>query len=201
MGHKTLVVPFLLIMLTAAGCGGSSSSSNNDGPGGGSGGEEGVTFTASGAVTGQFNGMMDFHYMDFDDFGVDGARWELSGNDGSGGSQSFSLVIAIESLDNGGAGIGRPPVGSYDIGFEINSTEVFTTIFTHIGAGGVVNSTEYVSDSDTWTGTLTITESSSNVVKGTFSANLFSEDFCTAEGCVGDSVNINGEFTAHERVF
>lgn len=202
MGRRVLVSSLLLFMLTAAGCGGSSSSSSNDGPGGGPGDGLGqVTLTASGAVTGQFSGMMDFHYMDFDDFGVDGARWELSGHDSSGGSQSFSLLIAIESLTDGGVGIGRPPVGSYDIGFEANSTEVFTTIFTHIGAGGVMDTSEYVSDADTWTGTLTITESSGDTVKGTFNADLFEEDFCTAEGCVGDSININGEFTAHERVF
>lgn len=189
-----------LAILGAAGCGGGGSS-DTDSQAGTPGAGEGVTFTASGAVSGQFSGMMDFHYMDIDDFGTDGASWELAGHDGAGGNQSFSLVISIESFVNGGAGIGRPAVGTYDIGFEANSTQVFSAIFTHIGPGGFLDSTEYVSETETWTGTLTITESSASTVKGTFNADLFSEDFCTAGGCVGDSVNINGEFTAHERVF
>ncbi|WP_111642445.1 hypothetical protein [Marinimicrobium alkaliphilum] len=217
MRYKTLVMSLFFFALTVVGCGGSSStetppgnggsgesssSSSSDNTGGDSGGELGqVTLTASGAVTGQFSGMMDFHYMEFDDFGVEGASWELSGHDGADGSQSFSLTISVESFDAGGDGIARPEVGTYDIGFEANSTQVFNAIFTHIGEGGFTDSTEYASDMDTHTGTLTITESNADTVSGTFVADLYWEDYCTAEGCVGDSINITGEFTAHNRIF
>ena len=214
MNHKALLASVLFATLAAVGCGESSSSSasnaNGGGTGGGSGGGSGgssnselgsVEFTASGAVTGEFSGMMDFHYMDFDDFGVQGASWELSGHDGVGGSQSFSLTISVESFSNGGEGIGRPEVGTYDVGFVANSTEVFSAIFVHIGDGGVMDSTEYATDTNTYTGTLVITESTNDRVSGTFVIDLYWEDYCLAGGCVGDSVNLTGEFTAYDRLF
>lgn len=202
MKYGIFSVSLMFSIMSIVGCGGGGSSSNNGNTGGGSGGGPGdVTLTASGAVTGQFSGMMDFHYMEFDDVGVEGARWELSGHDsGADGGQSFSLTMAIESFVDGGESIGRPPVGDYDIGFEPNSDEVFSAIFTHIGEGGFMDTTEYASDMDSYTGTLTITESTADSVTGHFVADLFWEDYCTADGCVGDSININGSFTAQDRI-
>lgn len=223
MHYKTLVASILLLTLSLAGCGGSSSSpvepnidlndnenineDNNHEPTGDNSDDQTwgdlgtITMTVSGAVTGEFSGMVDFHYMDFDDAGVEGASWEISAHDTADGSQSFSLTLSVRSFLDGGDGIARPEPGTYDIGFEPNSTEVFSAIFVHIGEGGFLDTTEFVSDGENHKGTLTITESSADTVSGTFVADLYWEEVCTIDGCTGDSVNITGEFTAHDRIF
>lgn len=123
-------------------------------------------------------------------FGVN--SWEISMNDNN--PQTLSLQL---SLNSSSSDVSRPSPGTYDVGFEPNSTSVFTAIYTHIPDGSFVNSEEYSTLSEGFGGTLTITSSSENRVEGSFDFSLAKTD---DNFNVTGEIEVKGEFTASKRM-
>lgn len=173
---------FLSFVLSGYSC-----SDDNDGPENMDMGE--ATFTVTGAVEDEKSGQADFHHLTGLPGGLE--NWEISIHDFS--PQSFSLQFNLSSS----SGIKQPGPGTYEIGFEANSSNVFLAIYTHIPDGNFMNSTEY---STLWGGggTLTITTSNEDTVSGSFQ---FSAAEVDDELNVVGTVNITGEFTAKKRQF
>jgi hypothetical protein len=183
---KTNKLYYFLVFLSFA-FSGYSCSDDNDGPEDISMGE--ANFTVSGAVEGEKSGQADFHHLTDLPGGLE--NWEISIHDFS--PQTFSLQFSLSSSNS----ITQPGTGTYEIGFEANSSNVFLAIYTHIPNGDFMNSTEY---STLWggAGTLTITTSNEDTVSGSFQ---FSATEVDDELNVVGTINITGEFTAKKRQF
>lgn len=145
-----------------------------------------ATFSVSGDVEGSKSGMADFS-----DFNMNNLySWDISIHDFD--PQTFSLQFMIVSDSE----IERPSTGTYSIGNEPDSD--FTASFTDT-EDGFDNSVEYSTLFGEYSGTLTITESNNDVVKGTFSFTAGEENFDPEVPNREVSVT-NGEFEARPRM-
>ncbi|WP_141691557.1 DUF6252 family protein [Rhodohalobacter halophilus] len=166
----------LLSILIFSFCGGCSDSTSNDDLD-----ELGtVTFEVSGALEGDKEGMADFYSMSAYSL----YTWEISTHDFN--PQSFSLQFQRTSQSE----IENPEPGTYSIG---GGPDDYLAIFTDTEAG-FADAVEYSTFSEGTGGTLEITHSSDDLIRGTFSFTASSEG--------GETVTItNGQFEAKPRQF
>lgn len=146
-----------------------------------------ATMTTSGDVEGQKEGMADFNSLDL------GAlySWEISIHDF--GPQTFSLSFRLLSSDP----IERPGPGTYEIGSGPTDPAVFTANYSDV-EDGISNATDYSTLFGDYGGSLTITESNDNQVKGTFEFNA--ADFDLENDQVLGEITVSGEFIANQRI-
>lgn len=146
-----------------------------------------ATITVTGEVEGTYSGMADFHYIDH----TSGASWEIFLHDSS--PAMFSLTIMQFGVDED---VTRPGTGTYSIGGAVLAD--YAGVFSFYD-GNPMSSIEYgteIKDGDA--GSLTITSSDENTVKGTFQ---FTADRHDDEMNVVGTINASGEFTANKRQF
>ncbi|MCC5914981.1 MAG: hypothetical protein JJU46_11440 [Balneolaceae bacterium] len=145
-----------------------------------------VTFNISGDITGEKSGMADFYSMS--SFGI--STWEISMSDFN--PSTFSLVIMAFSNED----IERPGTGTYPIGPNSESDLYFSAYY----ADESIDYEEYSSDFEGFGGTLTITESNSDRIRGTFQMTLGMFDYDNGE-VIGEVAISSGSFTALPRQF
>jgi len=96
--------------------------------------------------------------------------------------------------------VNQPSPGTYEIGFEANSSDVFTAIYAHIPGGNFSETVEYSTlptGDQVYGGTLVIETSNANVVSGSFdfTAAKVDDDF----NVIGE-ISVSGDFTARKRM-
>lgn len=166
----------IAIAVLAVGCGDDDNGDDNQGTAQGEG-----ALQISGDYEGEKSGRAHFD----DDYPADGL-WRISISD----ETEWELTFTWDQ--------GRPETGSYTLGnYSSVASGDFGPAFQHIDISPDVYGPEPANLSETF-GTLEITESSEDVVAGTFSATLYRSNM---EGeAVGGQVAISeGEFTAHRR--
>ncbi|MCC5940222.1 MAG: hypothetical protein JJU37_01665 [Balneolaceae bacterium] len=146
-----------------------------------------VEISVTGDVQTSFEGIADFDLMD--EFSIN--QWELFFNDIS--PQTFSVQIFTNNADE----MERPSEGTYEIGSDPNAEEVFTAIFNELEED-LTDGTEYTTFHDDSGGELVITESSEDVVRGSFTFTAKSVDSETNE-IDGEVEVTSGEFVAVQR--
>ena len=144
--------------------------------------------TVSGDFEATKSGFADFDGLDA--FGVQ--TWEISMNDNNPSTISLQFMLASSTTQ-----VARPSTGTYEIGFDANSTSVFSAIYTHIPDGNFMASEEYSTLPEGYGGTLTITSSSDNKVEGSFEFSVAKTD--NNFNVVGD-ITVSGEFNARKRM-
>ena len=147
------------------------------------------------SVTGDFtqetNGFADFDSLSA--FGVN--SWEISMNDTNPSTVSLQLSLVSSTGE-----VSQPSPGTYEIGFEANSNNVFYAIYTHIPNGNFMQAVEYstINEGETsYGGTLEIEESTNDLVKGSFQFTAASVD--DNFNVIGE-ISVSGEFTAKKRI-
>jgi hypothetical protein len=178
---KSLSVILICFMFLSGAC------SNDNGSDPISGADD-FQLEVSGSFQSTASGFADFDGMS--SFGVN--TWEISMNDNNPQSLSFQLMLTSSTSN-----VTRPAPGTYQIGFEPNSTSVFTAIYTHIPNGDFTASEEYSTLTEEYGGTLTITSSSDNTVEGSFNVILAKTD---DNFNVTGEIEVVGEFTASRRM-
>lgn len=146
-----------------------------------------ASLTVSGDVEGQRQGMADFnslHVMNL-------YTWEILIHDYN--PQTFSLDFMLLSNEP----IDRPGPGTYEIGSGTAEPTIFTASYSDV-EDGFTNSTEYSTLFGEYGGTLTITESSDEQVKGTF--EFTAADIDLENDRVLGEISVSGEFTARQRI-
>jgi len=139
-----------------------------------------VTFQVSGAVEGDKEGMADFWAMSA--YSIN--SWEIATNDYN--PQSFSMQFQKTSQSE----IENPDPGTYSIG---GGPDDYLAIFIDT-ENGFEDSVEYNTFYEETGGTLEITHSSDDLIRGTFSFTASDED--------GNTVSIsNGQIEAKPRQF
>ncbi len=147
-----------------------------------------ATFDISGDIEGSKQGFADFD--GFSAYGV--SSWEISIHDFQ--PQTFSLTFMLISTGE----LERPGTGTYSIGYSATSDEVFSAFYVDTEAG-YSDAMEYETYGEGYGGQLVITESNSDVVKGTFSFSAAHYDYETDQ--VTGSISVtNGKFEARARV-
>lgn len=156
-----------------------------------------VNITVTGDLNGTFKGVADFDHL----VSKGGNEtWSISTHDIK--PQTFSMSIMVAGNEWTENTIGRPEPGTYSIG-GINTSD-YQAGFDHIVDQDYYNKNgKNASYSTIWqgkeeSGTLLITSSTENTVKGTFDfiAHQYDED--TLEQIA--TVRIKGDFTANKRV-
>lgn len=147
------------------------------------------------SVTGDFtqdtSGFADFDGLSA--FGVN--SWEISMNDTNPSTVSLQLSLVSSTGE-----VSQPSAGTYEIGFEANSSDVFTAIYVHIPDGNFFETVEYstlATGDQVYGGTLIIETSNANVVSGSFNftAAKVDDNF----NVIGE-IDVSGEFTARKRM-
>jgi len=147
-----------------------------------------IKFSISGGIEANKEGIADFDKLDI----MNTSTWELGGHDIS--PQTFSLYFSLLSANQS---ITRPQPGTYTIGFDVNNSDAFHAVYTHIEDGDFANSVEYT----TWeqnSGTLTIDSSSEDKVTGSFNVTLYKYDDTLN---IEDEIQLNGTFSANKRMY
>ena len=147
-----------------------------------------IKFSISGGIEANKEGIADFDKLDI----MNTSTWELGGHDIS--PQTFSLNFSLLSANQS---ITRPQPGTYTIGFDVNNSDAFHAVYTHIEDGDFANSVEYT----TWeqnSGTLTIDSSSEDKVTGSFNVTLYKYDDTLN---IEDEIQLNGTFSANKRMY
>lgn len=155
-----------------------------------------IKFTVTGEIENDFSGMADFHHLIISSTSTE--IWSIDGNDYN--PQTFSIGISDMAINSSTE---RPSAGTYTIGssvdahysvvflyfpdgpFSENTLEYSTTLFSDIQGGGENR------------GTLTITSSNENTVKGHFEFTAYRED---DELNIAGTIYVEGEFTANKRI-
>lgn len=145
-----------------------------------------VTITLSGDLQGTRTGIADFNHLDLGNL----HEWELSFNDYSPNTFDMSLILLGEDLPE------VPSPGTYEIGFEPMSSNVFLGSFYNFINEDYDNAIEYSTMQSG--GTLTIQTSNSERITGSFDFVAQSRD---DYGNVLESVQISGTFSANKRLF
>lgn len=183
-----------LFVFLALAC--SKSDDNKDG-GGGKGTNLGeVNIIVSGDLSGTFKGVADFDHLKASSSEI----WSISAHDNK--PQTFSMSIMVTGNEWSENTIGRPEPGTYSLGGV--GTSDYQAGFDHIVDQDYYNKNgKNTSYSTIWmkeeeNGTLVITSSTENVVKGTFDfiAHQYDEDALEKIG----TVRIKGNFTANKRI-
>ena len=147
------------------------------------------------SVTGDFtqetNGFADFDSLSA--FGVN--SWEISMNDINPSTVSLQLSLVSSTGE-----VSQPSPGTYEIGFDANSSDVFSAIYVHIPDGNFFETVEYTTFStadQAYGGSLIIETSNANVVSGSFNftAAKVDDDF----NVIGE-IAVSGEFNARKRM-
>lgn len=143
-------------------------------------------------VSGDFeatkSGFADFDGLDA--FGVQ--TWEISMNDDNPSTISLQFMLASSTTQ-----VTRPSTGTYEIGFDANSTSVFSAIYTHIPDGNFMASEEYTTLPHGYGGTLTITSSSDDKVEGSFDFSVAKTD---ENFNVSGEITVSGQFSSRKRI-
>lgn len=156
-----------------------------------------VNITVTGDLSGTFKGVADFDHLVLKG---GNETWSISTHDIK--PQTFSMSIMVAGNEWTENTIGRPEPGTYSIG-GINTSD-YQAGFDHIVDQDYYNKNgKNASYSTIWqgkeeSGTLVITSSTENMVKGTFDfiAHQYDED--TLEQIA--TVRIKGDFTANKRM-
>jgi hypothetical protein len=148
-----------------------------------------ASFDISGDIEGSKEGFADFD--GFSAYGV--SSWEISIHDFQ--PHTFSLTFMM--IDTGDE-IQRPGPGTYDISYGVGNEGSFSAFYVNT-EDGYEEAFEYETYGEGTGGQLVITESSSDVVKGTFSFNAAKYDYDTGE-VIGTISVTNGRFEARARV-
>lgn len=146
-----------------------------------------VEISVSGDVQTTFEGIADFNLMD--DISVN--QWELFFNDIT--PQTFSVQIFTNNADD----MERPSEGTYEIGSDPNAEEEFTAIFNEYEED-FSDGTEFTTFHDNTGGELVITESSVDMIRGSFTFTAKSVDSETNQ-VDGEVELTSGEFIAVPR--
>lgn len=184
---------------------GLSCSDDSTGPGGDSPGQ--LTMKVTGDIVAEKSGQVDFWSLS--PGGEEGSLhiWHISSNDFS--PQTFSLDFTHMSPDP----ITRPGTGTYAINagvpakpWEDPGPVEFSATYTHIENGNFAGAVEYgtfmCNDKFPSGGSLTITSSSAEVVKGTFQFTAHHADVNpeTMECELYGTIQVEGSFEAPERI-
>ncbi|MGM0634529.1 MAG: hypothetical protein ACQESK_00575 [Bacteroidota bacterium] len=175
---------FVLLLLGFSAC-----SSDDDSSSGPSSTDDlgSTNFVVTGDFEAEKSGFADFASLDLGSI----STWEISTHDYS--PQTFSLNFMLTSATNE---VAQPEPGTYTIGFETNSTEVFHVVYTRIDDGDFSSAVEYTTwDSDS--GTLTIQSATENQVTGSydFTAYYYDDAFNKTS-----EIQVSGEFAAKKRI-
>lgn len=142
-----------------------------------------VSFTVSGDIEAELDGVAEFIRLEENA----GVIFDFSFVDTP---QTFSMTFTNVSQDDSDL----PVTGAYDMGSNLADDGVFLAIFEDL-RDGLFESTEYSTLTEGTGGTLEITESSSDVLRGTFSFTASSDDPETGEPA-GEITISDGEFEA-----
>lgn len=182
------VTKFLATVIIASLVACSSDDNNNNGSGGFDLGI--INLTVTGEVEGDFSGMADFDHL-----AVMGTEiWSIDGNDYS--PQTFSISFTDMAI---GGTADRPTPGTYSIGSSVGDAD-YSAIFLYFPDGFKEYSTTIFSDiidGGENSGTLTITSSNENTVKGHFEFTAYRED---DDLNIAGTIQVQGEFTANKRM-
>jgi|SRR5690554_3091646 len=182
--NKAIFFMTVLLSTSLVACGGDDNNVNNSG--GFDLGE--ISVTVSGDMEGNFSGMADFDHLATGNI----ETWEISGHDYD--PQSFSISF-MDMVIGGSAE--RPLPGTHSIGGVLAD---YTAGFEYFPDPG--NYFEYIEystifGSNPTSGTLTVTSSNENTVKGSFEFTAYRVD--DNLNIVG-TVQVSGEFTANKRI-
>lgn len=147
-----------------------------------------INITVTGQLEDNFSGMADFHQSEV----LSTQVWEISGHDYN--PQTFSIQLMDVGITDDAE---RPSPGTYSIGNTVNAD--YTVNFTHIPNGSFSNSVEYSTTygNNANNGTLTITSSTENTVKGSFECTAYRVD--NNLNIIG-TIQVVGDFTANKRI-
>lgn len=155
-----------------------------------------MTLEVTGEVNGSFKGMADFNHLKVSQT----ESWSIAGHDMK--PQTFSLDITAIGNQFTSNTIGRPEPGNYSIGgmqtadYQATFTHIVDEDFYNSNGKNVTYTTTYLNEGQN--GTLTITSSTEETVKGTFSFTAHPQDTSSPDAS-SKTVQIQGEFTAHKR--
>ncbi|MGO3706353.1 MAG: hypothetical protein ACTJGD_00815 [Mesonia hippocampi] len=153
-----------------------------------------ITLKVTGDLNANFSGMADFYHLKVSNT----ETWEISGHDYKPQTFSFNImdIASYGSTE-------RPSPGTYTIGSSTNAD--FSAGLTYIPDGDYINTIEYstslladLAEPAENRGTLTITSSNEDTVKGHFECTAFRTD---DELNIVGTIEISGEFTANKRRF
>ncbi len=175
LNRQTVAIGAAFIIAVGLGLGCGDDDDNGNGGGGGPGGGGSSSLTVSGEVEGDFSG-----FATYTDASLENNSFSVALTDNS--KFHIQLRIGIE-------GNSPPPVGTYDVGGSIISSEDFHAIYSDFEEGGMMDPDEY-STQDTPSGTVELTSSSDDAVSGTF-------EFYAGSLEDPDQITVtNGEFQA-----
>jgi len=153
-----------------------------------------ITLKVTGDLNANFSGMADFHLLKI----LNTESWEVNGHNYN--PQTFSITISDIAVNGASQ---RPKPGTYTIGSSTNAD--FSVDLTYIPDGDFINTVEYstslladLAEPAENRGTLTITSSNEDTVKGHFECTAFRID---DDLNIVETIEISGEFTANKRRF
>jgi len=142
-----------------------------------------VSFSVAGDLEAEKEGIAEFAL--FAESNVE--QWDLLFNDI--GPQTYSLVLMTHGED-----LERPSEGVYTIGNDLSAQDEFFAVFEDLEEG-FDSSVEYTTTHDDAGGELEITESTDDIVRGSFSFTAIKTDQETGE-VIGEITITEGDFSA-----